>query len=128
MQFKARAISGAGKGKEIGYPTVNIELSDVPEECEQGVYAGRVTVEEISYPAAIHYGPRSFYEGNMSFEVHLIDTALPSLPSELEVNLIERLRDVQNFSTEEALKAQIASDLAESRAILGLHEEDSKSS
>ncbi len=118
MRFAARVITGAGRGKGLGFPTLNLELSDIPIEADEGIYAGKAIVENSEYLSAIHYGPRPFYNDSKAFEVHLIDVELTELPSEIEVELIERLRDIQDFENEEELKKQISRDIEETLIIL----------
>ena len=58
MKFTAKVITGSGRGKKIGYPTINLDLNDVPEETKEGIYAGKTKVEDSEYLSAIHFGPR----------------------------------------------------------------------
>ncbi|MBU2213820.1 riboflavin kinase [Patescibacteria group bacterium] len=135
IAFTGHTITGSGRGKGLGYPTINVRLEDVPEEVEEGVYAGRVTFQtskvqrqtsqvirpstlDVGLPAAIHYGPRPCFDDSISFEVHLIDHSPASIPDTFELKLFKRLRSVQNFPAEESLKEQIAMDIEEVRKIL----------
>jgi len=119
MKFAARIITGSGRGKKIGYPTINLDLDDVPQETEEGIYAGKVIIESSEYLSAIHYGPRLFYKDSKTFEVHIIDSELTDLPPEINIELIKKLRDIKDFENEEGLKIQISMDIEEARVILG---------
>ena len=120
VSFSAHTIGGSQRGHALGFPTVNMNVEEVPREVEEGIYAGWVRCDENSerYPSAIHYGPRLFHQAGMSFEIHVIDCVLHSPPTTVTVELIERIRPVQNFPDEAALAAQIAQDVARARAIL----------
>ena len=138
MKFTAEIITGSGRGKKIGYPTINLNLDDVAEGIEEGIYAGKVFIDSDRLPlatdhsegdqksvtsgqfyfAAIHYGPRPFYNDSKAFEVHIIDTELNILPQEIEIELIEKLRDIKDFESEEDLKSQISKDIKEAMIIL----------
>ena len=118
MQFQAHSIPGAGRGKDLGTPTVNLELSDVPDGLQEGVYACFVHIESQRSQAVLHFGPRPVFHDAPSCEVHLLDTDLPSPPSQLQVEVISRLRDVQDFPSVVALQEQIADDIAQARSIL----------
>ncbi len=118
MKFIAHTTVGSGRGKELGFPTINVDLSDVPKGIEEGIYAGKVKIDEKEFQAAIHFGPRLFHKEPDAFEVHLIDTPLDSLPTEIEIELVKRLRGVCDFDNEEQLKSQISVDIGEARDIL----------
>ena len=132
--FTAHPEQGSGRGVKLGFPTINVRLEDVPDEIEEGVYAGKVTFQTskvqhqtsqvirpstlyVGLPAAIHYGPRPFFKDTTSFEIHLITDPPIQTPETLEIILIKRLRAVQNFTSEEALKKQIDIDISETRTI-----------
>jgi len=118
ITFTGHTTSGSGRGMELGYPTINVHLEDVPEDIEEGIYAGIAYVEDQPILAAIHYGPRPCFDDSITFEVHLIDHSPTSVPDAFELKLFKRLRSVQNFPTEEELKEQIAMDIEETNRIL----------
>ncbi len=121
IQFHAHVVTGSGRGKTIGTPTLNIDLSDVPAETTHGIYAGWTRVDDAWQMAAIHYGPRPVFNDSESFELYLLDTVVAQAPETIEIVLIERLRDVLDFPSKEDLIAQIADDVTRTRAILGTH-------
>jgi riboflavin kinase/FMN adenylyltransferase len=57
-------------------------------------------------------------EARPSVEVHLFDTDRDLYGARLRVHLVARLRPEQRFSGLDALKAQIARDAADARALL----------
>lgn len=146
MQFTARVITGSGRGKGLGTPTLNLDLQDVPADLAEGIYAGRVewrvkneelrvgmteSIRNSSFvirncAAAIHYGPRPVFNDSLSFEVHLLDADVPSAPPSVMVTVLERIRDVRNFPSPEELKTEIARDIERCRAILGKHAPDTQ--
>ena len=118
--FLASTITGSSRGKSLGFATINLVLSDIPENTEEGVYAATVVLEDdtVVYKAAVHYGPRPVFADGIAFEVHLIDESLNYLPPSLTVTLIQKLRDVQDFDSTEQLQEQIRKDIANCRTIL----------
>ncbi|MDD5026608.1 MAG: riboflavin kinase [Candidatus Peribacteraceae bacterium] len=116
LRFTARIVPGTGRGKQMGVPTFNLDLPSIPTDLPEGIYAAYASIDEQLLPAVVHYGPRSLHGESTSFEVHLFDPPPPA--SSLTVVIVKRLRSVQSFATEEALKAQIAMDIAQARAIL----------
>ncbi len=119
--FSAHVITGSGRGKAIGTPTINLELSSIPRDVKEGIYAAFAQIDGKWLHAAVHYGPRPVFNDTKSFEVYLLDANNPAVPDTLTVQLVERLRDVKNFPSPEALFAQIQQDVLEARGILEAH-------
>lgn len=118
LSFTANTTRGSGRGRELGSPTVNLALDDVPELLEEGIYAVRVTFDGQSHSGAMHYGPRPAVKGDRACEVHVIDAAIKDLPESVTVDVVERIRDIQDFDSLDALTAQIRADLDVAREIL----------
>jgi riboflavin kinase/FMN adenylyltransferase len=111
-----------GRGKEVGFPTINMQ---VPEgfAMEPGVYASWVTIDNKVYKGALHYGPiPTFGDMNNSLEVHLIDISEESVPDSegklIEVDIVERIRDVKKFFEVGDLNEAIARDIEKIKIIL----------
>ena len=121
LTFSASAISGTGRGREYGIPTINIDLAAVPENLQEGIYACFVEIEDnpTRYMGAMHYGPRPVFQDSRACEIHLIDTELSFLPTTVTVTVVQFLRKILNFPSVEALKAQILDDIRQCRGILG---------
>lgn len=116
-RIRGMVTHGAGRGAKLGFPTANLEAVDtlLPSE---GVYAGRVRLNEQAYAAAIHLGPNpTFGDGQLKVEVHLIDYegALYGLP--LEVEFLSRLRGIVKFDGQAALVEQLQQDIAHANEI-----------
>ena len=72
MIFESTHIKGKGRGKPMGFPTINLEI---PEnfKLKNGIYAAKVTIENKTFVAALHYGPvPTFGDLQKSLEVYLI--------------------------------------------------------
>jgi len=119
-QFTADVISGAGRGKGLGFPTLNLSLDAVPATLKHGIYACIVYIGKDQYPAAVHFGPRPTFDDTISFEVHLLDTELNDAPNSLQVHVIEHIRDVRGFDSADELTAQLEKDCDQVRGILDL--------
>ncbi|MSR86906.1 hypothetical protein EXS70_01915 [Candidatus Peribacteria bacterium] len=118
IRFHARVIPGRARGRKLGVPTLNFELADVPAVLDEGLYAGRVTVDGTTHLASIHYGFRPTFDDSKTCEAHLIDITLPSSPAETDVEVIEFLRPITKFESAEALAAQMQKDIQKTRVIL----------
>lgn len=120
IRFISSPIAGAGRGKKLNVPTINLDLQTVPIAMQHGVYACLVSLDggKTWLQSATHYGPRPVFQDSVSFEVHLLDTTVALAPESIQVQVIARLRDVQNFPGPDELKAAIAQDISQTRAIL----------
>ena len=117
-QLQGQVSTGAGRGRGIGFPTANLKGIEtlIPND---GVYAGLVRQSEVPRPAAVHIGTSpTFQDAERKVEVHLIDHHGDLYGRELEVDLLARVRDTQNFDSPDELTQQIAIDLREIRAII----------
>jgi riboflavin kinase/FMN adenylyltransferase len=116
-----RVARGAGRGRELGYPTANLEPGRRKCLPPTGVYAVRVEVEGVEWPAMANLGPRpTFGDARAGLEVHLLDWPGEELyGARLHVEFVERLRGVLRFGDPAELAAQLAEDRARARAALG---------
>lgn len=117
MNFSATVITGSGRGKLLGYPTINLEPSEVPAELEHGMYATRVMIDNKSELGVLHYGVRPTFGDVLSCEVHIVDKTHLAAPPTLAVEIIKKLRDVQEFETAKQLIEQIQKDIGKSKRI-----------
>jgi len=111
---------GDQRGRTIGFPTANIALGRHLEPA-RGVYAVSVTmpdggvhkgVANIGRRPTVNTGPES------RLEVHVFDFDGDLYDAELSVALHAYLRGERKFAGLDELRAQIAVDAAEARAIL----------
>lgn len=121
MVFSATVIQGAGRGRQIGAPTINVDLHDVPADIEEGIYAGWIDINGTWQKAAIHFGPRPVFNDTTSFEAHVLDAMIDITPARVTISLVERIRPVMDFPDSEALMDQIQSDVERTRGILDKH-------
>ena len=105
----------------MGTPTLNLNLDDVPIDMQEGIYACFVIVDNKKLNAAMHYGPRPVHKDSRSCEVHALDTLIQNTPETVTVEVIEYLRPVADFPSEDALKLQIADDIKRARGILSAY-------
>lgn len=114
----APIVSGASRGRRIGIPTLNIDLSVIPKELQHGIYACWIRIGDKQYRGAMHYGPRPVFQDSETFEVHVLDAVLNESPETVDIDIVARIRDVQNLESIEALKKAIAADIEAVRAML----------
>jgi riboflavin kinase / FMN adenylyltransferase len=101
--LKGKVIKGKGIGKQLGFPTANLDTFDyvLPK---QGVYAAYSRVGDIDFLAAVNIGKKDF-------EVHLLNFSKEILNDTIEVTLLEKIRDESNFQSKNHLVKQIQKDI-----------------
>jgi riboflavin kinase/FMN adenylyltransferase len=117
---RGRVIAGAQRGRDLGYPTINLELAGsrklLPPD---GVYAVRAQTSRGSFGGMMNLGGRpTFGDVNRSLEVHLFDVDGDWYGESVSVAFVSRLRDVKRFDGVDALIAQLGRDAADARARL----------
>ena len=120
MKFESTQIIGKGRGKPMGFPTINLKI---PEnfELKNGIYAAKVVIENKTFVGALHYGPvPTFGELQKSLEVYLIEAKqadyelLENLDGKIiKIEIIKFLRDIIKFKLVEDLVRQIETDVKE---------------
>lgn len=109
-RIRGLVTHGAARGARIGFPTANVDAIDTLLPAH-GVYAGATQVAGVDWPAAIHIGPNpTFGERAVKVEVHLVGFDGSIYGCTLEVDFLQRLRDIQTFPALEALQAQLQQD------------------
>ena len=114
-------VQGERKGRELGFPTANIEVGD-PDKMlpKEGIYAVYGWVEGRRVPGLLHLGPRPTFAGFApTVEVWLMDFSGDLYGRRMRVELVQRIRDVYRFTTVPDLIAAIRADEVEGRRILG---------
>lgn len=106
-----RVARGAARGRLIGFPTANVEAASVVKP-PRGVYAGRVDVAGVAYPALVNIGTRPTFAngGGLLVEAHLVGFAGDLYGREIDVEILARVRDERRFSGPDELRAQIERD------------------
>jgi riboflavin kinase/FMN adenylyltransferase len=124
-----RIIEGRGKGRELGFPTANMEKPGqvIPAE---GVYAGYVGFgDDYATACAAKATRRAVYSIGQArtygedfpllIEAHLLDEPVEGLVDKyMAMDFVERIRSQHKFSSERELKAQIAGDCEIAKRIL----------
>jgi len=115
-----RVVPGAGRGRTIGVPTLNLAPPDARKLLPpDGVYAVWVWWRGKRYGGMMNQGPRpTFGEQARTLEAHLFDFAGELAGEAVRVEWVRRLRDVQAFPSREALVAQLQRDGQAARASL----------
>jgi len=111
-------VRGAGRGRELGVPTANLETTNelLPPH---GVYATTVTIAGVVHAGVTNIGLRPTFAdaGRTIIEVHVLDLDRDLYGQPLRVGFVRRLRDERRFPDVDALKAQIDADVRRARRL-----------
>jgi riboflavin kinase/FMN adenylyltransferase len=112
-------VPGAGRGRDLGFPTANVRTPARILLPGRGVYAGRAFVDGSVWTAAINVGTNpTFGEEPLHVEAYLLDFGGDLQGNVLTVEFWERLRDEVRFDSAEALALQIKEDVTRTRALV----------
>jgi riboflavin kinase/FMN adenylyltransferase len=122
--FSIRSTPGRGRGYGAKYtvPTINLNRYDEVSP-KDGVYITRTRVGEECFDSATNIGNRpTFGEDSFAIETHLLDFHPLDLTADTEVELffLSRLRDEIKFSSVDALREQIGTDIRKTRRYFAL--------
>ena len=114
-RFSGRVVRGRGLGKELGWPTANLQVDGRKFLPLEGVYAAMASVAGgDAWPAVMNLGPQPTVDpmAPSAVEVHLLDRSLELEGMELVVEPLALLRTQRTFENFEALSHQIGEDAA----------------
>ncbi|HEX7102835.1 MAG TPA: bifunctional riboflavin kinase/FAD synthetase [Nitrolancea sp.] len=111
--LRGTVVQGQRRGRELGFPTANLELSGRLLVPENGIYAAfsRTSHDETFVPSMVYVGTNpTFDEHARVVEVNLIDFDRDLYGSELAVLFVDRVRGDQRFEGVDQLIAQMHRD------------------
>ncbi len=106
--FKAQVIRGVGRGKKLGFPTVNLDRTDL--DIPHGVYAVNIIVKNKSYAGVMHFGFREVFDEPVSLEVLIKDFSGDIYGETVTVQISHKIREVKKFANSQALIEAIKHD------------------
>ena len=128
-RFGGRVVQGRGLGRQLGWPTANLQVDGRKFLPLEGVYAAWVWLVDDAgpgqgqtpLPAVMNLGPQPTVDPTApsAVEVHLLGRHIELAGAELLVEPVALLRRQQRFENLEALVAQIAADAARADQLLG---------
>ncbi|MFH0923824.1 MAG: riboflavin kinase [Candidatus Falkowbacteria bacterium] len=109
MQFTAKVITGKGRGKRLGFPTANLDKTDL--KIKHGVYSVEAAISKKQYKGLLHFGPKKTFSEDVSLELFIKDFNFDIYGKNVKIEIIRKIRDVKKFADVEELKKQIKKDL-----------------
>jgi riboflavin kinase/FMN adenylyltransferase len=115
-------VLGQQRGRELGYPTANLER--VPEGFipADGVYAAWLVIDGTRFAAAVSIGNNPTFEGvaEKQVEAHALDQDFDIYGKRVEIEFVEFIRGMVKFSSIDSLVAEMRRDEENVRTILGM--------
>lgn len=113
-------VQGKGLGKKLNFPTANISIEEsyklIPKN---GVYVVKTKIKGTTVFGMMNIGINPTVDGKVqSIEVHFFDFSKDIYGLQLDVEILERLRDEQKFDSLDELKIQLSKDLINSKRFL----------
>ena len=120
-------VRGDRRGRELGYPTANVESPAFTAVPADGVYAGHLVTRDARtgaslerFPAAISVGTNPTFQGTRrSVEAFVLDFDGDLYGEHVGVEFVQRLRPMAAFPDQGALVTAMDQDVEDSRRILG---------
>jgi riboflavin kinase/FMN adenylyltransferase len=115
--LSGRVIKGQGRGKQIGFPTANIDYGKELIIPARGVYITQTTIHDMTYNSVTNIGINpTFNMGiEINIETHLLDFNRDIYGEEMRVSFLKKIRDEKKFSSVNDLISQIDSDVQSAR-------------
>lgn len=126
-------VHGAGRGgRELGYPTANVDVSTENATPADAVYAGWFTVLDEApvdgsivpgrrYPAAVSVGTNPTFGGTVrTVEAFVLDEHADLYGRRAAVDFVGHVRDMERFDSVEQLLEAMERDVARTRVLLGV--------
>ncbi|OKI97274.1 riboflavin kinase [Kitasatospora sp. CB01950] len=118
-RVEGEVVRGAQRGRELGYPTANVDTvphSAIPAD---GVYAGWLTADGETMPAAISVGTNPTFDGTTrTVEAYAIDrVGLDLYGMHVAVDFLTWLRGMEKFDSIDALLERMAEDVKRAREL-----------
>jgi len=109
--MEGRVVKGFGRGREIGFPTINIETAFelIPRN---GVYSTEIETRDGRFHSVTNIGFNPTFDGKeLSIETYILDFSGDLYGQEVTLRFHRRIRDEMKFSSVDELKARIAKDV-----------------
>ena len=116
FSITGKVVEGFKRGREIGFPTANLESENGISVPKNGIYSTIATVSGKKYMAASSIGTRpTFDNGSRTIEAFILDFNELIYGEKITLQFMNRLRDEIKYDSLEELIAQINDDVSKTR-------------
>ncbi len=104
MKFSGIVKKNLGRGRQLGFPTANIEA---PADLEDGIYVGLANNQNC----LVFVGkPLTFDDPVRRAEIYFLGGEVDVYDQKLEVETLQKIRDNKRFASEQELVEQMRQD------------------
>ena len=105
-------VNGKKLGRTLGFPTANINIEEnyklLPKN---GVYLAKSKIENIEYFGMMNIGNNpTIGENKQSVEIHFFNLNEDLYNKEIQISILEHIREEKKFNTLDELKDQLGKD------------------
>ena len=119
LGLHGRVVTGAGRGKGMGYPTANLDIDPYQALPPDGVYATLAYIDSNAYKSLTNIGRApTFGATERTIEVYIIDYQSNLKGRKLRIDFIKRIREERQFDNPQQLVQQVTEDVKRGKAIL----------
>lgn len=109
---------GFAVGKKLNFPTANISFNEKKLVPKNGVYAVKAVFDGKSYLGLTNIGGRpTFNNETVKAETYVLDFDGDLYGKTIKIYLLEFIRDIIKFDSENELKAQITKDITKLKEV-----------
>lgn len=119
--INGKVVHGEGRGRTIGFPTANIEISSPYIIPGNGVYAVQLTMEGSVFQGVMNIGVKPTFSGGemkTTMETHIIQFEQDIYGKQLHIEFISFLRPENKFASVDLLIQQIHKDIDQAKALM----------
>jgi riboflavin kinase/FMN adenylyltransferase len=111
--LSGRVIKGQGRGKQIGFPTANIDYGNELIIPARGVFITKTNIHDMIYNSVTNIGMNPTFNLGQAIhiETHLLDFTRDIYGEEMRVSFFKKIRDEKKFSSVNDLITQIDKDV-----------------
>ena len=119
ITIRGEVISGAQKGRQMGFPTANIKLDYQYDSLNNGVYVAEIILDNEHFQGVANIGihPTVGSSPEKLLEVNIFNFDRDIYGKILEVTLLDFIRSEKKFKSLDELIAQITSDKSQVKEI-----------
>jgi len=119
--ISGKVVEGFKRGRTIGYPTANIDVSDINKLVPgNGVYAVKVEIENTQYYGMANIGVKPTFDNDdkITIEVNIFEFDDDIYGKEIRLFFIDYIRSERKFENVNELKKQLENDKLKVQSII----------
>lgn len=117
-----KVLAGEGKGKPIGMPTANMDISKQKCLPKAGVYAVLVEIHNKIYQGVTNVGKRPSVDDrdDITIEIYILDFDEDIYGVDIKIYFYKKLRSTRKMSSIKEVKKQVEMDVKKAKAYFAI--------